>query len=276
MFDPTPSPRETPPDLDHPSAARAYNYLIGGPHHWAIDREFAKEQMRQLPDMEMATLNNRRFLARAVAFAMEQGITQFVDLGCGLPAPGQVHEVADSIEPKKAKVVYVDNEPVAKAHTTIWLEKAGRSDCAFLYGDLRQPWELWEQVLGTGVIDPTEPVALIALAVLHFVSPDHDPESIMDHYRSQLTPGSLLAISHVSDDREDEPLQTVAANFQKSDRAAYMRSPEAIIRLFGDWRLVDPGLTWSCEWRPDDNTIPASPAARSRYLVGVGVKEPRS
>jgi len=141
--------------LNKPSSGRIYDYLLGGTHNYAIDRAFAEEQLKVTPDMRDGARLNRAFLGRAVRYAVERGIRQFVDIGSGLPTAGNVHEVADDAAPGECRVVYIDNEPVARAHAEILLENTAdpRRHTA-IDADFNEPAGLWQQVEDTGLIDP--------------------------------------------------------------------------------------------------------------------------
>src|SRR5699024_320578 len=147
--------------VNEPSAGRIYDYLLGGNHNYAIDRMFADERMELAPDMRTGAKLNRAFLGRAVRYAVSRGIRQFVDIGSGLPTAGNVHEIADETAPGECRVVYIDNEPVARAHAEILLENTADPDRhTAIDGDFNEPTTLWHQVHNTGLINPDEPTAL--------------------------------------------------------------------------------------------------------------------
>ncbi|GAB3383678.1 SAM-dependent methyltransferase [Amycolatopsis echigonensis] len=244
-------------DIDRPSAGRIYDYVLGGTHNYAIDREFAEQQLKEMPQMRVGMVANREFLGRAVRFAVESGIRQFVDIGSGLPTQGNVHEVADEVAPGECRVVYVDNEPVAHAHSQILLEDtADPLRHRAIFGDYFDGPGLWERVLDEGIIDPDEPVCLLIVALLHFMPDDLEPERQLAHYRDLLAPGSLLALTHVSMNPEDEDalgsFGKVSGQYtQRATLPLTQRSREQIAALFGDFELVEPGLVWLPDWRPD-------------------------
>ena len=264
--------------LAKPSVARIYDYILGGTHNYAIDREFAEKQLAVMPDMREAMLANRAFLGRAVRYAVQQGIRQFVDIGSGLPSAGQVHQIADEEAPGECRVVYVDYEPIAHAHAEILLDadadpQRHRAVCA----DYLEYEDLWDQVLATGVINPDEPACLLVVALLHFMQPDQQPEQAMAYYRDQLARDSLLVLSHGCDELDDESIQSVVSNYKSTTNAAYLRSRAEFSEFFGDFGLVDPGLAWVPEWRPDSGDASIEEfwdgnAARSRLLGGVARK----
>jgi O-methyltransferase involved in polyketide biosynthesis len=255
--------------VDRPSSARVYDYILGGTHHYAIDREFAEKQLALMPNLRASMQTNRAFLGRAVQHAAESGIRQFVDIGSGLPTAGNVHEVADEAAPG-TKVIYVDNEPIARAHADILLADTADPDRhRALLADYFDYIELWQQVLATGVIDPAEPVCLLLVGMLHFMPPERQPEVPLAYYRSKLAPGSLLVISHGAPREDDEGAHAVAKNYQNTTNPLHLRTREELARFFGGWPLLDPGIVLAPAWRPTPTTPFANEPTRSLMLAGV-------
>ncbi|HVW39854.1 MAG TPA: SAM-dependent methyltransferase [Amycolatopsis sp.] len=240
--------------LDNPSSARVYDYLLAGngPNNYAIDRLFADRQMEVMPYGKPAMRENRRFIGRAVEAALAEGIRQFVDIGSGLPSQGQAHEIADRVAPEaKARVIYIDNEPIANAHSEILLsDEADPERHRALLGDFFDYAELWSRVTDTGLIDPDEPTCLLITAILHFMPPSTRPEVPLRYYRDALAPGSMLVLTHALDEPGDEALQHVARQYSKTPTPAHLRTDDEIRELFGDWTMLEPGLTWTGLWRP--------------------------
>ncbi|WP_116049837.1 SAM-dependent methyltransferase [Amycolatopsis palatopharyngis] len=264
------------PAVDKPSSARIYDYLLGGEHNYAIDRAFADKQVELAPDMPAGMRSNRAFIGRAVRFALERGITQFVDIGAGLPSQGQAHEIADEVAPDvRARVVYIDNEEIAHAHSEILLDGEADPDRhKAVFADFFDSEELWEQVLDSGVINPDEPTCLLITAILHFMFPEQEPEKALAYYRHQLAPGSLLVLSHISDGLDDKNTREVVRNYSKTTSPACLRTPDEIAEFFGNWELVEPGLAWAPEWRPDgtEQNWWGDAPARARYMCGMAAK----
>ena len=266
-----------------PSEARVYDYYLGGACNWAIDREFAEQQIARYPDMPMIARENRRFLYRAVAHLLRLGVRQFVDIGSGVPTAGNVHQIAEQEAPGQARVVYIDHDPIAHAHSTILLEQDGdparhRALCA----DLLDYSELWSQVLDTGVIEASQPIALLMVAVLHFVKPDREPEQAVEFYRDKLPPGSYLVLSHATSDglspQARAAAEQVRASYEKSaTNPGWFRSRSELEVFFGGWPIIGPGITWTASWT--DGTSPDSAVvefdgdpARSFILAGIARK----
>lgn len=155
------------PSIDKPSTARVYDYALGGTNNYAMDREFANKQFARLPDMKFGMRSNRAFSGRAVEYALGRRIRQFVDIGSGLPSQGQPHEIADKLVPGEARVVYIDKEPIAHAHSEILLEREAdpQRHKAIVADFFDVDLLLWQAVLDTGVIASEEPTCLLATAI---------------------------------------------------------------------------------------------------------------
>lgn len=247
-------------DLERPNAARIYDWALGGTANWAVDREFGEQLVKTFPLVRTLAMANRAFLDRVVRYCAEHGVNQFLDLGSGVPTVGNVHEIADEAD-DGSRCVYVDNEPVAVAHARILLEKNGDpARHTVLGGDLRDADDIWERAIDTGVLDPAKPVALLTVAVLHFV-PEPGLADVIARYRRLLPAGSFYALSHVtmSDVEGDElgQVQRVVKLYEQSSTPASFRDREEILGFFGDFDLVAPGLVPVGAWRLDDPHSPA-------------------
>ncbi|WP_410577204.1 SAM-dependent methyltransferase [Amycolatopsis sp. lyj-108] len=247
-------------DLERPNAARIYDWALGGTANWAVDREFGEQLVKTFPLVRTAARANRAFLGRAVRYCVENGVTQFLDLGSGVPTVGNVHEIAGEVD-GDSRCVYVDNEPVAVAHARILLEKGGDpTRHAVLAGDLRDADDIWESAFDTGVLDPAKPVALLTVAVLHFV-PEPELAAVIARYRRLLPAGSFYVLSHVTmsgvEGAELEQIQRVVKQYEQSSTPATFRDKEEILGFFGDFELVAPGLVPVGAWRLDDPRSPA-------------------
>jgi O-methyltransferase involved in polyketide biosynthesis len=255
------------PELDttRPSIARVYDYWLGGKDNFAADREMADEMERCYPGTRQMAVSNRQFLVRAVTWAAGQGISQFLDLGAGLPTVENTHQTARAVTPD-ARVCYVDNDPVAALHASALL--AGSSGIAAVRADLTDP----EQVLADpglqAVIDLSQPVALIFAMVLHFLSAD-EARQVVAEYAAALEPGSYIVVSILRcDDLElwtrGRPLYT-AGNSRNHTR-------EEVTSFLSGLELVPPGLVEARSWRggmPDPGLPPKEPAC---VLAGVAQK----
>jgi hypothetical protein len=240
-------PHRFEPDVAHP--ARVYNVWIGGKDHFGADRRAAKSVAQRRPEVIAGARANRAFLARAVRYlASERGIHQFLDIGPGLPAPGNTHEVAQAIAPN-SRVVYVDNDPMVISHTRGLLASDPRGACAYIEADLRDPALILREARHT--LDFTRPVAVLLIAVLHFIPDAEDPTGIVEELAEALAEGSCIAISHLTADFAPEQVSSGVAAYNSLVPAGITaRSHAQVTGLFGGLSLVPPGVVPVGEWRP--------------------------
>ncbi|MCT9082482.1 SAM-dependent methyltransferase [Streptomyces fulvoviolaceus] len=238
-------------DISVPSVSRIYDYYLGGSHNFEVDREAARRAMEFMPGLPKIMQANRAFMRRAVRFAADEGITQFLDVGSGIPTFGNVHEVAQQASPG-ARVVYVDHDPVAVAHSQAVL--AGNDDVGVVAADLRKPREILSSPEVGQLIDLNRPVALLLVAILHFVEDADDPYGAVAELRDALAPGSLLVLTHAS--YEGIPLSPERAGgavdvYKDIRNPLIMRPREEIARFFEGYDMVEPGLVPMPRWRPE-------------------------
>jgi hypothetical protein len=251
-----------------------YDYMLGGRENFQADRSAAESVLRVLPETKQKVRENRAFLRRAVGFLSEQGIRQFLDIGSGLPTQDNVHEVAHEVN-ADAKVVYVDHDPVVVSHGNALLAKS--EQVIVVQADFRQP----EALLGLSAIrehlDFAQPVAVILLQVLHFVSDEEDPAGIVAALKDAFCSGSFLVIGQISGD--DIPEDVLARGLQAYSGASglWLRGKDQILRLFDGFDLVEPGLTPEHAWRPGPGGAPERlvttgwvGVARKPLLIGPG------
>jgi hypothetical protein len=266
-------------DLDRPSIARVYDYYLGGTHNVAADRAFADAILRATPEVRTAALGNRAFLYRAVRYLAGRGVRQFIDLGSGIPTAGTVHEILAEAAPAGSaggtggKVVYVDLDPVAVAHSRAILD--GVPDAAVVAGDLRKPAEVLANPALRRVVDFREPVAIMLVSVLHFVTAEEHPEDIVAGYAAAAVPGSYVVISHagLATGRAltaDEVTSYEA--YRRSPTPVVLRGRDEVEALFGDLTLVEPGVVPAPLWRPDGPTDHV-PEASMLVSAGIGRKD---
>jgi hypothetical protein len=237
--------RSTPAVLDvtTPNVARMYDYYLGGKDHFAVDRDLADRVLTHAPDTRQIARENRAFLGRAVRFlAGETGMSQFLDIGAGLPTQANVHQIAQDVQPG-ARVVYVDNDLQVLAHARALLAD---NVTHAIGGDLRKPTEILAEVGLRELIDLSEPVAVLLAAVLEYIEDDLPP--IVSALVDAMAPGSCLMISHV----ERQPHLERAAMLYRTANALWVpRSRDEIGRLFSGLDLVAPGLVRVSQWRPN-------------------------
>jgi SAM-dependent methyltransferase len=265
-------PGHVSPNLDTSTAnvARMYDYYLGGKDNFEADRVAAEKVLTQMPGQRRSALENRRFLRRAVEFlAGEAGIDQFLDIGVGLPTQGAVHEVAHEINPR-SRVAYVDYDPVVVAHANALLATPDQS--VVVAEDIRRPRELLANPAIRGHLDFDRPVAVLVLAIVHFVSDEDDPAAITASLREALAPGSYLVLTHVCQELlPDKAAAERAKNVYQQAGQPIKARPAAEIRgFFGDFELVEPGLVPKHSWRPETGAAVADPSDIS--LGGVARK----
>ncbi|MGW7203375.1 SAM-dependent methyltransferase [Streptomyces sp. NPDC054837] len=241
-------------DISVPSVSRIYDFYLGGSHNFEVDREAARKAMEFMPGLPKIMQANRAFMRRAVRFAADQGIAQFLDIGSGIPTFGSVHEVAQSASPG-ARVVYVDHDPVAVAHSEAVLRD--NADTGVVAADLRKPQEILASAEVQRLIDLNRPVALLLVAILHFVEDEDDPYDAVAELRDALAPGSLLVLTHASYEGIPLPAERAAGTvdvYKDIRNPLIMRSRDDIARFFEGYDMVEPGLVPMPHWRPESET----------------------
>ncbi|WP_410614873.1 SAM-dependent methyltransferase [Amycolatopsis sp. lyj-109] len=252
-------------DLSRPSAARIYDYLLGGAHNLAPDREVAWKLEAIQPQVGSVARRNRAFLGRVVRFLLDQGIRQFLDLGSGIPTVGNVHEVAQEVDPG-AKVVYVDYEPVAVAHSLMLLK--GNPGAEALEADATDTEAVLKSEQVDRLLDLRRPVGLLAITLGHYLP---EVRGVFAAYRDALAPGSYLALTHLTNDFAVLSDPRVAETMRKTQDRIHPRTKSEVLALFDGFELVEPGLTTSGNWRPDRLAAAVDPEEDGLY-AGVGVK----
>lgn len=265
---------QAPPGVDAtvPSPARMYDYILGGTDNYDVDRKAAEAVRKDMPDLEDAAWANRGFLQRAVRRLAELGVRQFVDIGAGLPTRNNTHDAAQAVAPD-ARVLYVDNDAMVAAHAKTLL--AGSSGTAFITADFRDPDALFGHDETRALIDFTEPVALLLVALTHFVPDSDDPWGLVRRYMDRLAPGSYLALSSITSERQpDKAIGTVEEVYSKSSTGAVrVRSRAEIERFFDGLEIVppyggaEPALTYVGQWGADDPDEADSDGSRWGYCA---------
>ncbi len=248
-----------------PSAARIYDYLLGGKDNYAVDREAADRLLTVVPDQRQLARANRAFVLRAVRFLAGQGLRQVIDLGTGLPTSPSVHEVMQRIDPS-SRVVYVDRDPMVKAHNDALL--ATMPGVSSIDGDIRRPEEILHLIRRHRLIDFTEPVILVLAAVLHLVPDTQHPAGIVARFREPLAAGSHLVLSQFAAHSDPEAMAALRSIAGGTAVETYFRTREEIGRFFAGFELLPPGVVDVERWRPESDT----PATRLKISGGVALK----
>ncbi len=256
---------------DKPNPARMYDYFLGGHHNFAADRAAAERIRALYPDVLHAAQANRAFLRRVIRFMGSQGITQFLDLGSGIPTAGNVHEVAQRDNPE-ARVVYVDMEPVAVIHSTALLQ--GNPRVTIVEADALQPEVILSHPDVRRLLDFSKPIGVLMLALLHFVLDDQQAQGLVSRYREAIAPGSYMAISHASLEQvPSEIVMQFERVYSQTSTPVKTRPRAQVEPLFAGLDLVEPGIVYVPLWRPEgpDDVFFDQPE-RSINLGGVGRK----
>jgi S-adenosyl methyltransferase len=261
-----------PEDTDElkPSAARVYDYLLGGAHNFAVDRALAQKLLEVEPGAAVACQMNRAFMRRAVLFMIDQGIRQFLDLGSGIPTVGNVHEIAQHADPR-SRVVYVDYEDVAAAHSQLLLQD--NEGAAMIQADITEPDIVLNAPETRRLLDFDQPIGLLAVTLFHYVSPQQNPLGVIGRYRDAMVAGSCLALSHAASDFESVNVGQAAEEFRKAAADnVFPRSRAEVLELFTGFELVEPGLVTTSQWRPDWATDPKVSTEEGGLYAAVGRK----
>jgi hypothetical protein len=240
----------------HP--ARIYDYWLGGKDNFAADREAAELALKAYPDLAKAVQSNRAFLGRAVRFLAGEGVRQFLDIGTGIPAADNTHEVAQQAAPD-SRIVYVDNDPVVLLHAQALLKSTPGGACDYIHADLRDPDAILAGAART--IDFGRPVALMLLAVLQFILDEQDPYGLVSRLVAALPSGSYLVISHPTDDFNPNKGESMKVYNERSADQAVVRDKAATARFFDGLELLEPGVVPVARWRPDSDITAARPSS---------------
>ena|SRR5579884_1382489 len=254
-------------EIERPSAARMYDFYLGGSHNFEADRELARLAVSHWPDLPLVMRANRAFLRRAVRYLVEQGVTQFLDLGSGIPTVGNVHEEAAAANPA-CRVVYVDVDPVAVAHSRLLLQ--GVPGAAVVHADARDIDSVLSAAPTRTLLDLSKPVAVMMVALLHFVPDADDPIDLVARYREAMAPGSYLAVSHATVDGIGELMRDHERIYQRSATPIYARTRAQVQALFDGFELVKPGVVFLPLWRPDPEEPPVERPERFSGYAAVG------
>jgi len=242
----------TDEQLSIPSAARMYDYYLGGHHNLAIDRQAAEEAIAIYPEFPLIMQTNRGFLRRAVVYLAEHGIERYLDIGSGIPTVGNVHQIALQINPA-SRVVYVDVDPVAVAHSAALLQ--GNPQTTIIEGDLRQPETILADPAVRDLLDGGQPVALILAFVLHFVIDDQQALHVVRCLRDALPSGSFVVLSHGTGERmPPEVFQQLVRLYRSTSQPVRIRTRAEIEPFFDGMQFVEPGLVYVPLWRPEDRS----------------------
>ncbi|MEU8379008.1 SAM-dependent methyltransferase [Streptosporangium sp. NPDC048865] len=251
------------PDVDpsRPSPARVYDYLLGGKHNFQKDREVADAVLQIAPMGELAQAN-RAFLIAAVEELSKRGITQFIDIGSGLPTAQNVHQVAQRLNPD-ARVLYVDNDPLAVTEGRGLLDGQNTS---YIFGDVRDPQGILNDPEMAKLIDLTQPAAVLLVGLMHYISDDYDPRGLIRSYMDRMAPGSYLVLGAATDGIAPEVRERIDTHFRNPNSLIVWRPFDAVKKFFDGLELLPPGVVPVEQWATPD-------AEAGPWLVAAGVAQ---
>jgi hypothetical protein len=248
-----------------------YDAYLGGKDNYAADREAVRQILRSWPEVRAMARANRAAMQRMVRFlAGEVGIRQFLDIGTGIPSAVNVHEVAGQVAPD-SRVVYVDNDPIVHVHANALLTGSGTT--SIVLADLREPGEILTHPKVRELIDFSKPVALLLIAILHFITEEENPYGIVAAFRDRLPSGSFLAVSHgTADFHSPGTAAEAAASYETATAPLVLRTFDRVSAFFDGFELVEPGLVQAPLWRPDGKPPRPKDLAKIGVYAGVGQK----
>lgn len=257
--------------IDTPSVARIYDYILGGSHNFPIDRETAERIIAANPDLAVGARVNRAFLRRAVRFLLDRGIDQFLDVGSGIPTAGNVHEIAHAANPA-ARIVYVDVDPVAVHYSLAILENTPSATA--IQADAHRPDQILNHPRITDLLDFSRPVAVLLVALLHFILDDAQAQEVARTFRERLGPGSYLVVAHGTMEAGSlEAIKRGEEAIRQTSTPIKYRGRVQVSSFFDGLEMVEPGLVHAPLWRPEgpDDLLLEQPE-RSLSLVGAGYR----
>ncbi|RAJ68707.1 S-adenosyl methyltransferase [Streptomyces sp. Amel2xB2] len=257
-------------DTTTPHPARMYDYYLGGKDNYAVDREAAERVLGHAPFIRPTAQGNRDFHHRAVRAVVERGVRQIIDVGTGIPASPNTHELAQEVAPD-TRVVYVDNDPIVATYAGAKLTNTGNT--GFVLADLREPEAILDHHVTRELVDFGQPVALMLVAVVHFIQDDEDPGRIVSALTDRLPEGSCLILSHITADFDGgEALKQVSEVYKNSTAQLVMRGHDELMPFFKGFELLEPGLVKPPLWRPEGPVPDEEELYDHRGYAAVGVK----
>ncbi|MET7640692.1 SAM-dependent methyltransferase [Streptomyces sp. NPDC005438] len=257
-------------DTNTPHPARMYDYYLGGMDNYEVDRRAADELVNHSPDVRITARANRDFHHRAIRHLVESGVRQIIDIGTGIPTSPNTHEVAREADPD-VTVIYVDNDPIVATYAGAKLTNSGNA--GFVLADVRDPQAILRDSAVTELIDFSQPVAVLLVAVLHFVQDDEDPHGLISALTENLVPGSPLVLTHGTHDViGEEGLRYATDAYKKSTANLRLRNHAEISSFFEGFELVEPGVVQLPLWRPEGTPATEEDLKRVHGYGGVGIK----
>ncbi|MBB5936640.1 hypothetical protein FHS42_003715 [Streptomyces zagrosensis] len=256
-------------DTSKPHPARMYDYYLGGRDNYEVDREAAERVIEMAAEARPSARANRQLLLRAVRHVVRQGVRQIIDIGTGIPTSPNTHEAAREIAPD-VRVAYVDNDPIVATHAGAKLTNT--TGTAFVLADARQPRTILDHPEIRSLIDFDQPVAVLLVAVLHFIKDEEDPAGIVGTLRDALPAGSYLVLTHGTTDFHGDGGGDASEVYKAATATLNLRDQAAVEALFAGFELLEPGVVQAPLWRPDGPVADAAESHRVAFYGGVGIK----
>jgi hypothetical protein len=244
-----------PPEIDTSVAhsARVYDFILGGKDNYPPDRAAAEKMLAGWPSLRISMRENRKFMHRAARYVAKLGVDQFLDVGTGIPTSPNLHEVVQDVNPR-ARVVYVDNDPIVLAHAGARLHSTEEGRTAYIHADMKEPEAIIADPELTELLDMSRPVGLSIIAAIQYILDDHEAQDLVKRYLALLPAGSYLALSTVTHEDTPQPGAKVLAEYAKRGIPVKNRTKAEVAPLFDGLEVVDPGLTLVHAWRPVPGT----------------------
>jgi hypothetical protein len=256
-------------NINQPHSARIYDYWLGGKDNFAVDRAVGEAMIAAIPGMRYMAKENRKFMHRAVRHLVEQeGITQFIDIGTGIPTRPNLHEIAQN-RVGASRVVYVDNDPIVLSHARALLTSAPAGRVEYIAADIRKPHSILKDPALRDTLDLKQPIGLTLIAVLMLLADADDPWDQVAQLCAALPSGSCLAITHPTADFNADEVNAAVAAATSAGMTLVARPRNSVERLFGGWKLLEPGVVPVSAWRPDE---PVDHPKAAYYWAGVARK----
>ena len=265
------TPEVAPPgvNINVPHSARIYDYWLGGKDNFAVDRAVGEAMIQAIPGMRYMAGENRKFVHRVARdLVAKEGITQFLDIGTGIPTRPNLHEIAQGLAPE-ARVVYVDNDPIVLVHARALMISTEQGRSEYISADIRDPRSILDDPVLRETLDLTKPVGLTVIAILMLLADEDDPWATLAELRDAMPSGSVLAITHPTADFAPAEVAQAVAAATGAGMTLVARTREAVERFFGDWEWLEPGLVPVSNWRPDE---PVDQPEAAYYWAGVARK----
>ncbi|WP_020549817.1 SAM-dependent methyltransferase [Embleya scabrispora] len=261
-----PAGRAAPPiDVTRAHPARMYDYYLDGKTNFAADRAAAEQALAAFPSLRTTARQNRAFLLRAVDHLARLGVRQFLDIGTGIPIEGRnTHDAAQDLDPS-SRVVYVDNDPIVLAHARALLTSHPDGATAYIDADIHDPESILDHPVLAATLDMDRPLAVLLIAVMHFVPDEDEPADILRRLTERLPSGSYLALSHVTGDFDPDGWARIVETYRAAGIPAQTRSRGEVTELVRDWELMPPGVESVSHWRPAPGSALPEPAEVSCY-----------